>query len=645
MRGVGSLGPWLLVLAILALAAGLRFSRIDEYHNSYYTAAASSMFQSPSNFLFGSFDPGGVVMVDKPPAAFWPQAAAAALFGVSPWAVNLPQAIMGTLIVLLLYLALAPSFGHLAAAAGALCLAVVPAAVLVDSRNEPDTMVMFALTLAALCLIRAVRTSRTRWLVASATLVGIAFNAKMAVALVPLPAFLAYYVLAARGSWPRVALKVALMLTVTAAVSLIWVTIVALTPAESRPYVGSTPDNSIWTLVFQYNGLDRFTGFAGPARGEADSGVLGLLDNPLAGQLGWLLPLGLIALLVGAGRLFAGGFTGRPAELLARIRGSPALAETVLWAGWLVTGAVVFGLAQATTWHVYYLVGLAAPLAALVGIGLSRLWDGFRGGGVAAVALPVALGGAAAYQACFSQGYVGEWATTLLAVTVGVGALIMLVGVWSRSTATPPAASAAGLAAAVLIVVPVAYGASLGGRIAGPSGVTQTAAQAGFAAAATAARIAPPVGVPQGGVPPPRAQPREPWWRAISSLIAQQGDAGTRFTVATVNANQAADFIIEGVPAVAIGGFSGRDRIFTVRSFRGLAERGELHYFLVAPGEAGATAVTAPAGGEARAPMPRQPQGQFLILVYVRAEWEDVSVAAGLPPGTLFRYPGAGPSE
>ena len=42
----------------------MRFSRLGDFDNQYYTATVVSMLQSPTNFLFGSFDPGGVVMVD-----------------------------------------------------------------------------------------------------------------------------------------------------------------------------------------------------------------------------------------------------------------------------------------------------------------------------------------------------------------------------------------------------------------------------------------------------------------------------------------------------------------------------------------------------------------------------------------------------
>jgi 4-amino-4-deoxy-L-arabinose transferase-like glycosyltransferase len=119
---------------------------------------------------------------------------------------------------------------------------------------------MFSMTLAALCVIRGARAGKTKWLVGSAVLTGVAFTAKMLVAFVPLPAFYAYFVLAARGNPRRVAGQAILMAAVAALVSVAWVATVAVTPVEDRPYVGSTPDNSIWTLVLGHNGFDRFGG-------------------------------------------------------------------------------------------------------------------------------------------------------------------------------------------------------------------------------------------------------------------------------------------------------------------------------------------------------------------------------------------------
>jgi hypothetical protein len=92
----------------------------------------------------------------------------------------------------------------------------------------------------------------------------------------------------------------------------------------------------------------------------------------------------------------------------------------------------------------------------------------------------------------------------------------------------------------------------------------------------------------------------------------------------TVNARQAAPFILEGVRSVAIGGFSGNDPIFSVQSFRDMASDERPSYFLMPDDRR-----SGPGGG-------RQ---QDLIIAEVLGSWEDYSTSAGLPPQTLFRKP------
>ncbi len=43
-------------------------------------------------------------------------------------------------------------------------------------------------------------------------------------------------------------------------VSLSWMTAVSLIPSQDRPYVDGSPDDSVYTQVFDYNGLGRLTG-------------------------------------------------------------------------------------------------------------------------------------------------------------------------------------------------------------------------------------------------------------------------------------------------------------------------------------------------------------------------------------------------
>ncbi len=452
-----SLDYWLLFA--VAIGALLRFSRLGDYDNSYYTATVTSMLQSTHNFLFVSFDPAGVVMVDKPPIAFWLQAVPAAILGASGWTVTLPQVIIGTLAIAILYWVIRPVYGRLAAIVGALVLAVVPASVVIDSRNEPDSLLSFVLLLSAVSVIGAVKTGKWRWLIAFGILMGIGFNTKMLIAFIPLPAFLLYYVLAARFTIRRLAIRTTSAIGILLLVSVLWVAIVALTPSENRPYVGSTPDNSIWTLVFEYNGINRFTSFIGPRPRQAppqllgppsaqtgqpssssgvpldpggtqlnqppamnpevlNTGLLGLLSHPLANQLGWLLPIGVISLMLAFVSALPEEVYRRPSRLPNVLRAAPVPAQAILWGGWLATGLVVFGLANSTTTHPYYLVGVAVPLAATIGIGTSLLLSIFRRGSTFSWLAVAILIVTASYQVYGSRIFVGDWVIAIVIISV-----------------------------------------------------------------------------------------------------------------------------------------------------------------------------------------------------------------------------------
>ncbi|GAB3877111.1 hypothetical protein GCM10029964_025570 [Kibdelosporangium lantanae] len=71
--------------------------------NSFYTAAVKSMSLNVKNFLFGSFDPAGVVTVDKPPLSLWPQVISTWIFGYHNWSILLPQVIEGVAAIFLLH--------------------------------------------------------------------------------------------------------------------------------------------------------------------------------------------------------------------------------------------------------------------------------------------------------------------------------------------------------------------------------------------------------------------------------------------------------------------------------------------------------------------------------------------------------------
>ena len=628
------------VACILGIAIILRFSRLGDSDNSYYTATVASLLYNPHNFLFASFDPGGYIMVDKPPLSFWIQAIPASIFGVSSWTVTLPQTLAGITAIILMYFSLRKSFGHYTGLVGASILTIIPVGVIIDSRNEPDGILALILLLAAISIMKAAHTGKWIWLITFALLMGLAFNTKMLVAFVPLPIFIVYYMLATKESLKTLAKRMVLAIVVLLAVSSAWLSIIYFTPADQRPYVGSTQDNSILTLVFKYNGINRFSSFNRPRPPQAEiqaainpfpspqvppspppfsrplldnqpqqpridnspgsNGIASLFARRLSQQLGWILPLSILMLLSSLITLLKRNVYFNPLRIFPAIRRSRENSEMILWTGWLATGILVFGLADATTTHPYYLVGICVPLAATISIGLRKLIQSFHHNKYASFTYLFAVIGTAIYQIYHANQLVHDWIVATETIVIIASGLILLVSLYRHVGKSKLVTLGIGLSIASISIIPLATSISLDRPFLGP--------------------------IPnmQAGMPDIRSQPisRDP--EIISSFIQQRGDVGSIFTIGTISAREASPFIIAGFPALAIGGFSGNDPVFTVESFNDMARRGELQYFLFP---------------DNRNPIARRPVNQQReITNYIRNNWLDVSRASRLPIGTLYKY-------
>src|SRR3954471_10534635 len=93
------------LLALVVLAAVLYLWALDQngWANEYYSAAVRSISSSWHNFFYDSFDPSGVMTVDKPPLGLWVQALSVRVFGYHPLSMLIPQALMGVASVALVY--------------------------------------------------------------------------------------------------------------------------------------------------------------------------------------------------------------------------------------------------------------------------------------------------------------------------------------------------------------------------------------------------------------------------------------------------------------------------------------------------------------------------------------------------------------
>ncbi|MFC3750347.1 ArnT family glycosyltransferase [Paenibacillus sp. GCM10012306] len=281
MSTIKKQGPDLVLPFILLLAAFLYGYGIwnDHYVNTYYTTAVGSMLQSFHNFFFASLDSAGSVTVDKPPVTFWIQSLFALIFGLHGWSVILPQALAGVGSVLLVYLLVKPTYGINAARIAALVMASTPVAAAVSRTNNIDAMLVFTLLLAVWFLFKGTKSNRMGSLLAAFALIGVGFNEKMLQAYMVLPAFILFYLLAAKVGWKRKTSVLAASTAVMLVVSLSWAVIVDAIPADKRPFIGSSGTNSVLNLAFGYNGVSRLTGDRSTGAAFGGGGVPNMNGN------------------------------------------------------------------------------------------------------------------------------------------------------------------------------------------------------------------------------------------------------------------------------------------------------------------------------------------------------------------------------
>ena len=568
--------------AILVLAAVLDCWKLAQngYANAYYAGAVRSMTTSWHNFLFASFDQGGLVSVDKPPLALWVEAASAKVLGFSGVTILLPEAIAGVLAVWLLYLLVARHFGRVAGLVAALALAVSPVSVAINRDNNPDALFALLLVASVWAGARAVESGRLRWLLGSALLVGLAFNTKMLAAGIVVPGLALGYLLCARRPW---GVRLGHLLgagVVLALVSSAWIAIVELTPAGSRPYVGSTDDNSALSLALGYNGLGRVLGQSGGTSfgggggglGGAFSGTPGffrLINDALGDQGGWLLPLAIVG--------------GASAAIYAWRRRREQLGPLVMIGGWFAAGAVVFSYSSGIV-HTYYLSALAPATSALVGIGAVSLARDARRGGLWAIAPLLALLFTAWLELALldRSGYDAWLKTVVLFAALVAGAAVVALAVgpdWPAATRRLIATGAVAVAVAGLLAPPAAWSATtLQGAVngvfpgAGPNFISGLVAGQGGGVFGRAG------GPPGGG---------GGFGGGTSSSIqsaltyAQSHGAASRFPLIVTSEQEAAPYVIAGERVASMGGFTGRETVLTNAFLAKLVGSGEARYFLL----------------------------------------------------------------
>ncbi|MFS7874754.1 glycosyltransferase family 39 protein [Streptomyces asiaticus] len=431
------------------------------YANQFYSAAVQAGGESWKAFFFGSSDAANSITVDKPPAALWPMALSVRLFGLSSWAVLVPEALMGVATVGVLYAAVRRRFGAAAGLIAGAALAVTPVAALMFRFNNPDALLCLLMVSAVYCVLRALEDARTKWLLLAGVCFGLGFLTKTLQAWLILPPLAVVYAVCAPAKFGR---RIGQLLLAGLAMVVSggwWVAIVELWPASSRPYIGGSQHNSFLELTFGYNGLGRINGDetgsvggggpGGPGGGGGgrwgETGIDRLFGSDMGGQIAWLLPAAFILLAAGI------WLTWRAKRTDTR------RAAFLVWGGSLLMTFATFSF-MSGIFHQYYNIALAPYIAALVGMGAALLWErrseGGRAGAAAAAVLAVTVA-VTAYMSYVLLGRSPDW-HPWLRWAVLIGGLAAAAGLLLTARLGRRAAlAAAGLGLAAGLAGPVAY--------------------------------------------------------------------------------------------------------------------------------------------------------------------------------------------
>jgi 4-amino-4-deoxy-L-arabinose transferase-like glycosyltransferase len=556
------------VLALLVTTAALYLWALGSsgWANNYYAAAAQAGTQDWKAWLFGSLDAGNAITVDKPPAALWVMGLTGRLFGFNAFTMLLPQALMGVAAVALLFAAVRRTSGPSAGLIAGAVLALTPVAALMFRFNNPDALLVLLLVAAAYCMVRATETASTRWIALAGCALGFAFLTKMLQAFLVVPGLgLAFLVAAPVGMWKRIGKL--LVGAATMIVSAGWyIALVELWPADSRPYIGGSTDNSLLQLALGYNGIERIAGGGGGPGGGPGGGGPGGANLFFGGQAGigrlfgasmgveasWLLPAALIGLAAGI------WYTRRTA------RTGTVRAGLLLWGGWLLVTGAVFSFMDGTV-HPYYTVALAPAVAALVGISVRELWRG-------------------------REFLVPRVVLAIMAATTGVWAFILL----DRTPDFLPALRWIVLAGSVIVAAVVAVGADRLGRgvvvLVAAAALFGLAAPTAFAIYNVAHEHSGPgtmsgpsrdagfgFGGPggPGGHGPGRAEADN---AALARLIE---GTDTRWAAASIGSMGTSGLELNtGASIMAIGGFTGSDNSPTLAQFQAYVDAHQVRYFI-----------------------------------------------------------------
>ncbi len=301
------------------------------------------------------------------------------------------------------------------------------------------------------------------------------------------------------------------------------------------------------------------------------AGTLRLFTQPLADEASWLLPFvlgGIILLTIGMVRrtVFNGGSPNEDKSRFGNLNlkawcdalsSDEKALSFLLWAGWLIPEVIYFSYSSGLM-HAYYLIMLAAPLAALTGMTVWGLWTLILSRKVSGwVVLTLFTAWTLAFQA---------------------------VTLWGKTSYALPALVFSGILFGVGLVLGTA-GRLQGGlfRAATMLMLASMLIAPGLWSALTTFNSSPNMALPNAGPVQQQNGPGMGGETANQSLLNYlvNHTAPGSYLLATGRANSAAPYILAtGRPVLALGGFLGQENAVSLEQFKALVQAGQLRFVM-----------------------------------------------------------------
>jgi 4-amino-4-deoxy-L-arabinose transferase-like glycosyltransferase len=273
-------------------------------------------------------------------------------------------------------------------------------------------------------------------------------------------------------------------------------------------------------------------------------GALRLFIQPLSKEVSWLLPFGIVSIiLLAAGSRWHWPITSKHQAL-------------ILWGGWLITCAIFFSIAG--FFHEYYLSMMGAPLAALVAIVIGQLWNLSKEKSMlAAGILAVSAIGTIAFQVFTAKSFVQDlwWLPPLIALLV-IGLIVLIASFFSARRNTAFMFGFV-LSIAAIFITPGIW--SVYTNLSASQNQSLPSSYSG------------------GGIQP--VAQRDIRFDPTLLDYLEANTQNTKYLLAVPSAMQGADYVLAtGRPVLYMGGFDGQDQVVTAESLTQMVSNGELRY-------------------------------------------------------------------